>query len=61
MALVRSMADELSTEGIRINAISPGQIDTPIMAGTKAALPGRRIMLVRYGDAVELGRAIRFL
>lgn len=64
LSLVRSMADELSADGIRINAISPGQIDTPIMAGTKAALPGhfeRRIMLGRYGDAAELGRVIRFL
>lgn len=64
LSLVRSMADELAQDGVRINAISPGQIDTPIMAGTKAALPGhfeRRIMMGRYGEPEELGRAIRFL
>lgn len=64
IGLVRSMADELSRDGIRINSISPGQIDTPIMAQTRAALPGhfeRRIMLERYGDAKEVGRVIRFL
>lgn len=64
LSLVRSMADELAGEGIRINAVSPGQIDTPIIAATKAALPGvfeRRIMLGRYGDAEEVGRVIRFL
>lgn len=64
ISLVRSMADELSNDGVRINSISPGQIDTPIMANTKAHLPGhfeRRIMLKRYGLPEELGRTIRFL
>jgi NAD(P)-dependent dehydrogenase (short-subunit alcohol dehydrogenase family) len=64
LSLVRSMADELADERIRINAVSPGQIDTPIMAGTKAALPGhfeRKIMLGRYGEPAEIGRVIRFL
>jgi NAD(P)-dependent dehydrogenase (short-subunit alcohol dehydrogenase family) len=64
ISLVRSMADELAGSGIRINAVSPGQIDTPIMAATKAALPGhfeRRIMLGRYGAPEEVARTIRFL
>lgn len=64
LSLVRSMADELANEGIRINAVSPGVIDTPIVAETKRAMPGmfeRRIMLGRYGEPEELGRVIRFL
>ena len=64
ISLVRSMADELAGDGVRINAVSPGLIDTPIVAETKAALPGvfeRRIMLGRYGDPAEVGRTIRFL
>jgi NAD(P)-dependent dehydrogenase (short-subunit alcohol dehydrogenase family) len=64
IALVRSMADELSQDGVRINTVSPGMIDTPIIADTKAHLPGhfeRRIMLGRYGLAEEVGRTIRFL
>ena len=64
ISLVRSMADELIDDGIRINAISPGMIDTPIMSGTKKAAPGlfeRRIMMGRFGQPEELGRAIRFL
>lgn len=64
ISLVRSMADELANDGIRINAVSPGQINTPIMAEAKAALPGvfeRRIMLGRFGEPEEVGRVIRFL
>src|SRR6185369_14083008 len=40
ISLVRSMADELAADGVRINSVAPGQIDTPIMAETKAHLPG---------------------
>jgi len=64
ISLVRSMADELARDGVRINSVSPGQIDTPIMASTRANLPGyfeRRILLERYGRAEEVGRMIRFL
>jgi NAD(P)-dependent dehydrogenase (short-subunit alcohol dehydrogenase family) len=64
LSLVRSLADELATDGIRVNAVSPGQIDTPIMAAAKAALPGhyeRRIMLGRYGLPEEVASVVRFL
>jgi NAD(P)-dependent dehydrogenase (short-subunit alcohol dehydrogenase family) len=64
ISLVRSMADELAADGIRINTISPGMIDTPIMAGAKAVRAGffeRRILLARFGKAEEVGRVIRFL
>jgi len=64
LGLIRSMADDLAGDGIRVNAVSPGMIDTPIMASTRAALPGhfeRRIMLGRYGEPAEVARVIRFL
>ncbi|MDD3798149.1 MAG: SDR family NAD(P)-dependent oxidoreductase [Novosphingobium sp.] len=64
ISLVRSLADNLSRHGIRINSVSPGQIDTPIMADAKERWPGlfeRRIMLGRYGRPEEVARLIRFL
>ena len=65
ISLVRSMADELAADGIRINTVSPGMIDTPIMdEQTKAYMHGvydRRILLGRFGQPEELGRMIRFL
>lgn len=63
-SVVRSLADALAGDGIRVNSVSPGQIDTPIMAEAKANAPGyfeRRIMLGRYGEAAEVARTIRFL
>lgn len=65
LSLVRSLADRLAAEGIRINAISPGQIRTPMMQGSLDALGDehftRRILLGRIGEPEEVGRAVRFL
>jgi NAD(P)-dependent dehydrogenase (short-subunit alcohol dehydrogenase family) len=65
LGLVRSMADELANDGIRINAVSPGQIHTPIMQRAIDSAPAgffeKRILLGRLGRAEEIGRLIRFL
>jgi NAD(P)-dependent dehydrogenase (short-subunit alcohol dehydrogenase family) len=65
LSLVRSLADRLAEDGIRINSVSPGQIVTPMMQpATDALEPGyfeRRILLGRMGDPEEVGRLVRFL
>ncbi len=65
LSLVRSLADRLGSEGIRINSISPGQIVTPMMQPAIDHLPAghfeRRILLGRMGDPAEIGRVVRFL
>ena len=64
ISLVRSMADELARSGIRINALSPGMIDTPIMGEMREgmlAAYGERIFLGRFGAPEEIGRVARFL
>ncbi|MCY1405589.1 General stress protein 39 [compost metagenome] len=64
LSLVRSLADALGADGIRVNSVSPGQILTPMIAPIVEANPGlfeRRILLGRVGQPAELGRVVRFL
>lgn len=65
LALVRSLADRLGRDGIRINSVSPGQIRTPMMQPTLDAVgEGKfqnRILLGRVGEPEEIGRVVRFL
>lgn len=65
LSLVRSLADRLAHDGIRINSVSPGHIETPMTRPAIDALPPgffeRRILLQRIGAAEEIGRVVRFL
>lgn len=64
ISLVRAMADELALSGIRINALSPGMIDTPILGEMRDAMEqayAGRVFLGRFGDPAEIGRTVRFL
>ena len=67
LGLIRALADDLGPHGIRINAVSPGQIDTPMLRKGMNAVAGLeqrfidRIFLGRLGDPEEIGSAVRFL
>jgi NAD(P)-dependent dehydrogenase (short-subunit alcohol dehydrogenase family) len=66
LSLVHSMADALAPDGIRINSISPGMIETPLLQRAMPQGPVReatiaRCMIPRFGDPAEIGRAVRFL
>jgi NAD(P)-dependent dehydrogenase (short-subunit alcohol dehydrogenase family) len=64
ISLVRAMADELALSGIRINTVSPGMIDTPILGEARDAMAqvyAPRTFLGRFGDPAEIGRVVRFL
>lgn len=65
LSVVRSLADALGSDGIRINAVSPGQILTPMLQPSVDALPPgsfeKRILLGRLGDPAEIGKVVRFL
>jgi NAD(P)-dependent dehydrogenase (short-subunit alcohol dehydrogenase family) len=64
--LTRSLALELADRNIRVNAIAPGPIATPMTANTMAA-PERyqelvsKIPLGRFGEAKEIARLAAFL
>jgi NAD(P)-dependent dehydrogenase (short-subunit alcohol dehydrogenase family) len=67
IGLTRTAAIEYAPHGIRVNAVCPGAIDTPMMDETFARFPGFREMLVgfvpvgRMGTADEVASAIVWL
>ena len=59
-ALTREMAADFAPLGIRVNAISPGEIDTPILSpGTETLIAD--IPMRRLGQPEEVAKAIYFL
>jgi NAD(P)-dependent dehydrogenase (short-subunit alcohol dehydrogenase family) len=66
LGLTRSLAHRLAVDGIRINAICPGAIDTPMLAPLLAipeakARMTERIPLSRVADPSEIAKVARFL
>jgi NAD(P)-dependent dehydrogenase (short-subunit alcohol dehydrogenase family) len=59
-ALTREMAADFAPRGVRVNAISPGEIDTAILSpGTEALVAS--IPMRRLGAPEEVAKAIYFL
>lgn len=64
IGLTKSLARELASRNIRVNAVSPGFIDTDMTAGLNAELKAKMteaIPLGRLGTAEEVARAVLFL
>lgn len=74
LALTRALAIELAPEGIRVNAVLPGAVDTPMLragltrghlqgADTEELMQdlGRRTVIGRVGQPEEIAQAILFL
>ena len=70
LSMVRALSAELAPRGIRVNAVSPGPIDTP--AFSKLGLPAEmlgalkqgvaaRAPLGRFGSGEEVARVVAFL
>jgi NAD(P)-dependent dehydrogenase (short-subunit alcohol dehydrogenase family) len=64
--MVRSLALEWAAEGLRINAVGPGPIATPMVASTMAdptalAAMEASIPMARLGQADEIGEVVSFL
>jgi len=74
MALTRAMALEFGTQGVRVNAVLPGAVDTPMLREglrratrdgispeERLAILSRRTVLGRVGRPEEVGAAILWL
>jgi 3-oxoacyl-[acyl-carrier protein] reductase len=64
LGLMRSAAVELGTSGVTINAVMPGNIETPGLAATSEEhqrLMFSSIPMGRFGTAEEVGWVVRFL
>lgn len=64
IGLTRSMARTLAPYGIRVNAIAPGTIDTPMAADVNPEQMERQMYSVamgRVGKPVEIATVVRFL
>ena len=64
LGLVRSAARELAVAGVTVNAVAPGVIETPMVAGLTGARREHQLSLVpmgRMGTPDEVAAAVRFL
>lgn len=60
-ALTREMAHEFGRRHVRVNAISPGEIDTSILSPGTEKIVEEQIPMQRLGEAEEVAKAIYFL
>ena len=59
--LTREMAADFGPRGIRVNAISPGEIDTSILSPGTDKIVREQIPMRRLGEPQEVAKAIYFL
>jgi NAD(P)-dependent dehydrogenase (short-subunit alcohol dehydrogenase family) len=66
LGLTRSMAHAFAAEGIRVNAVCPGAVDTPMLAPLLAMPQARarleeRIPMQRIAEPMDIAKVVRFL
>ena len=62
--LTKSLAEAWASDGIRVNSVAPGWIETPLAEGLDETAKARilsRTPLARFGRADEIGEVIAFL
>ncbi|MEJ1963407.1 MAG: SDR family oxidoreductase [Gammaproteobacteria bacterium] len=60
-SLTNGLAREVAPEGIRVNAVSPGMIDTEIHAPGRKEKATKALPMQRFGDPQEVAAAVMFL
>lgn len=67
VGLTKTAALEYAKSGIRVNAVCPGAVDTPMIARSARAIPGFDEIAVsmepvgRFGQSSEIGEAVAWL
>jgi 3-oxoacyl-[acyl-carrier protein] reductase len=64
IALTKSVAQEVAPFGIRVNAVCPGWVDTPLLGGIEASARSMIVSQIpagRMADASEIAEVVRFL
>lgn len=64
VGITKNAAAEYGPQGLRINAVGPGYIDTPLLAGAPAEVKEGLVAkhpLGRLGRAEEIAKVVRFL
>lgn len=60
-ALTRELASELGDSGVRVNAVSPGEIETGILSPGTGAIVEHQIPMRRVGQPGEVAELLYFL
>ena len=60
-ALTRELASELGDQGIRVNAVAPGEIATSILSPGTEKVVEREVPMRRLGDPAEVAEVVSFL
>ena len=61
IGMTRSLAREFAADGIRVNCVAPGQMNTVRSAGRSPKHDPAGIPLGRHGEASEIATTVRFL
>ena len=64
IAFSKSLAREVSPHGVRVNVVSPGPVNTPMLGADTAAkqdAAGARTLLGRVGTPADIANAVLFL
>lgn len=60
-ALTRELASELGDQGVRVNAVAPGEIATSILSPGTDEVVERDVPMRRLGDPTEVAEVVSFL